>query len=41
MIGLDLSANAKSLVIWIINTRVLQRSRLNLGFDLTYFSFFL
>ena len=32
--GLDLSASAK-LVIWITNTRVLLRSRPNLGFDLS------
>ena len=38
IISLGQSENAKLAVIWIINTI---RSRPNLGFDLTYFSFFL
>ena len=36
-----LSASEKLAVIWIIKTRVLPCSTHNLGFDLTYFSFFI
>ena len=39
MIGLDLSAKAKLAFIWIIDTKVLLRSRPNLDNDLSYFSF--
>ena len=39
--GLALSASEKLAVIWIIKTRVLPCSTHNLGFDLTYFSFFI
>ena len=40
MITLDLSASAKLAVIWIINPRVLLRSKPNIGFDVL-FSFFI
>ena len=36
---LDLNVSAKLGVTWLINTRMMLRSRPNLGLDLLYFSF--
>ena len=41
MIGLDPNSSAYLAVIWTINSKVLPHSEPNIGFDLSYFSFFI